>query len=168
MSRSYLVEVYKTKAVNVLTLHNSWGSKTPAWDFIYNKIFKTEDRMIWFQKEKLDTLYDKLEDVSVPSYLRTVLFICGWRCCLNKDCLKEIAKDVRQFSDEISPVLASKCYVNHWPAIADFLENYKPKARAVGLALHGTSVDDEWEINPSKEHIAYYSELLNDKPKEAK
>ena len=158
MSRSYIVEVYKTKAVEVLELQNSHGSKPMAWTYLLEKLFPNKE-MHWFQQKDLGLLYSKGNEPTLPTHYKAALFFSGWRTCVLVKHLAEFTKDIRQFSNEVTPYLEKKSYVNHWAAIATFLENYKPNKRLVGLALHGTSVDDEWEINPSKEDVLYSTDL---------
>lgn len=93
-------------------------------------------------------LYEVVSKDDAPMHHKIALLWCASRCLLLKEHLPEVAKLTRKFADEITPWLAARSRVNHWPAIADWIEEIvegKKDSRLIGVALNATSVGNDWD-----------------------
>lgn len=179
MSRSTLLEVYKTKAVRALELHNSWGTGPVMWDFFYEKhcwdgegwgqaIYGQggatsfcRPYAIYMDPKNMHEIFAKLTDTSIPFHHRAGLFLTCDRVILRTEDLLKLAEPFALLAVETRGYCKPK-FANHWETISQFISK-KAKDHdpgMLGVALNCTSVSDVWDGYPDKKRISGTSDEL--------
>jgi hypothetical protein len=137
------------KAEEVKVFRNSWGGLTYIWESMAarylgcTKSYSYPDKG-WMQlaAESPSPLWDLWKSPHVPEEFRLV-FTWGFdRFYLAKENYERMAKAIRSFLKAFPPKTEN---VNHWAAIADYLENivHNPTPEeAPALGIYGTSCGD--------------------------
>lgn len=184
MSRSTLLEVFKTKAVWALELSNSWGTAPIMWDFFYEK--HCWDGNGWDQhlheggattflrpfaiygdRKKLHLIFSKLKDFTIPLHHRAGLFLTCDRVILRTEDLPRLVEPFATLAVEMRGYAKPNC-ANHWGTIADFIAQKAKEhdPRMLGIALNCTSVSDVWDDFDKDNEISGTSEELFEAPRE--
>lgn len=147
MSRSTLLQVYKSKATWDVELVNSYGTGSVLWQFLWETYLQAEGPYPFFDDAKLKKLWRLYKNPEVPLPLRVAHFFTFDRTVWLSKYILKAAPLVREAADIISRYCTVKSYANHWPAIADYFEKVGKKhdARMIGIALNCTSVADVWD-----------------------
>lgn len=113
-------------------LKNSWGSAPYVWDALIKKHIGAELNMMY---REANELWDMWKRSDIPIHHRAPLMLTYDRVYVSKANYARMAEDIRKFLTEFD----IPNVVNHWPAIAEFLESdpYIP-----GIGLWCTSVSE--------------------------
>ncbi len=138
----------------IAELRNSHGSAPVVWDLLAQKYLGTQPFQYWSVTDRLWPLY---QDKKLPAHHRAVLGLTFDRAYLDHKNFKRAAEDIRKFLSDFPP---NPEYVNHWPKIADIIENAKEK----NIGFQHTSVSENLFVEGSrvikkKDCFEVYSEL---------
>jgi hypothetical protein len=147
----------REKTEEILKLGNSWGGLTFIWETMagkylgIHKSYSHPDKG-WMQLavEFPSPLWDLYKDPCIPEDFRLV-FMWGFdRVYVAKKNYTRMAKAIRRFLVAFPPKSEN---VNHWDAIATFLEN---NPDVPGIGIYGTSCGDNlWIGNWNDEKEDY-------------
>jgi hypothetical protein len=123
-------------------LLNAWGSSPLVWDALFKRYVppKHEYDSWMFDSDRLWKLWDR-EDI--PPHIRAVLGMTFDRSYIERQHFRRAAADIRKFLEEVP---ARESRVNHWPAIADLMEQHADDEAFPALGFNQTSVSESlWE-----------------------
>lgn len=146
MSRATLLRVYKTKARWDLELGNAWGGAWALWEYLYKKHFPSSKEKFLDTKE-LSKIDDIVDDDSQPLSERVGLFLTFDRALIKREHVELCVGPLRELASAITAA-RDPSYVNHWPAIAEWVASVKLPKNALGIAMNVTSVVDVWDDYP--------------------
>lgn len=148
MSTASLLTVFKTKVSWDVELRNAHGAAPCLWAYLCEKYFPGEASWV-VNEQVLADLFALLNTDKLQPEERVGLALTADRGVIPKEYLSSAAKLINRLAEDITKWRGPE-FVNHWPAIASFIERAATKidGRAIGVAMNATSVGDTWDGYP--------------------
>lgn len=146
MSRSTLLRVYKSKACWDVELSNGHGTAPVLWDYLQQKYLPEGQSWITSCRE----VWKLFDSPGVSERHKLGLLLTFDRSVLLKKHLLRSVAPLKELAAEMTGFCSAKQWVNHWPAVASFVEAMAAKKdyRMIGIAINCTSVADVWDDYP--------------------
>lgn len=136
-------------------LRNAWGSAPLIWGTIQERVLH-KDRYSWGLGAGIDAVCKPWHDTTLPEFVRAVLGMTFDRVYIERQHYKRAAKDIRSFLEWATQPAG---HVNHWPTIADKLDELADDESVAAIGFQHTSVSESLWNGPYDEERDDYGPL---------